>query len=394
MPVHNITVPYVDLAEFDWSFTRSGPLPWNRTVWYAPLPLSQHSINIPRAILAVFTAVPLWMTIELTVWVFYAFRRWSGLYFWSVLICTWGVTLHAIGFILKFCVPSCNWIVSVTLAEIGWVSMVTGFSVVLYSRLHLVVRSQRILKFVLIMVITDAFLFHVPTIIFQYGVSNKSSHTKYLPFMAPMERVQVLGFSIQEVLISAIYIWATMRMLKGSFNKKIRNTIMFLILIQVVVILADIIVITLDYCEYFTLKAVLHSFVYAFKLQLEFVILNQFKDVIANGGIAPRGLEAMQQEQNGGLSPTAPLKATGSPRKWGSFITIGRVGTQETDRSKGETSGSVTAKGATTPPRPDVKGVKMDPNQISTYVPGQTDTLDIERQYLGAWDRPGMGERV
>ncbi len=343
------------------------------------------NLTSQRSILAVFTAVPLWMTVELTIWVFYVFRRWSGLYFWSVLICTWGVTLHAIGFILKFCVPSCNWIVSTTLAEIGWVSMVTGFSVVLYSRLHLVVRSPRILKFVLIMVITDAFLFHVPTIVFQYGVSAKESHKKYLPYMAPMERVQVLGFSIQEVLISAIYIWATLRLLKGSFNKKIRNTIMFLILIQVVVILADVIVITLDYCEYFTLKAVLHSFVYAFKLQLEFVILNQFKDVIANGGIAPRGLEAIQAEQN--LSPTTPSKPTGSPKKWGSFITIGRLGSEESE-PKTESVESVTVKvGVQSPPAPEIQGMLLDPNQVSPYVAGQTDTLDIERQYLGTWNR-------
>jgi len=106
------------------------------------------------------------MTVELTVWVFYTFRKWSGLYFWSVLITTWGVTLHAIGFILKFCVPSCNWIFSTVLAEIGWVSMVTGFSVVLYSRLHLVVHNPRVLQLVLAMIITDAFLFHVPTIVF------------------------------------------------------------------------------------------------------------------------------------------------------------------------------------------------------------------------------------
>jgi len=106
------------------------------------------------------------MTVELTVRVFYTFRKWSGLYFWSVLITTWGVTLHAIGFILKICVPSCNWIFSTVLAEIGWVSMVSGFSVVLYSRLHLVVRNPRVLQLVLAMIITDAFLFHVPTIVF------------------------------------------------------------------------------------------------------------------------------------------------------------------------------------------------------------------------------------
>ncbi|CZT03076.1 uncharacterized protein RAG0_09950 [Rhynchosporium agropyri] len=198
--------------------------------------------------------------------------------------------------------------------------------IVLYSRLHLVVRSPRILNLVLIMVIIDAFLFHVPTIVFQYGVSaNGKTHAYYLPFMAPMERIQVFGFSIQEVVISIIYIWATLRMLKGSFNEKIRNTIIFLILIQIVVILADVIVIALDYCEYFTLKAVLHSFVYAFKLQLEFVILNQFKDVIANGGIAPRGLEAMQAEQKNHLSPT-PARPANSPRKWGALSRLGEWG--------------------------------------------------------------------
>jgi len=44
--------------------------------------------------------------------------------------------------------------------------MVSGFSVVLYSRLHLVIRNPRVLQLVLAMIITDAFLFHVPTIVF------------------------------------------------------------------------------------------------------------------------------------------------------------------------------------------------------------------------------------
>jgi hypothetical protein len=208
------------------------------------------------------------MTVELTVWVFYTFKKYTSLYFWAVLITTWGVTLHAIGFILKFCVPSCDWVFSTVLAEIGWVSMVTGFSFVIYSRLHLVIRNQRTLKIVLAMIITDGLLFHVPTIVFQFGVSNKGTYEKYLPYMAPMERVQVLGFSVQETIISAIYIYATLKMLKRSFNKKIRNTIAFLVLIQIIVIPSDVLVIALDYAKYFTLKAVIHSFVYAFKLQL------------------------------------------------------------------------------------------------------------------------------
>lgn len=275
--VRNVTVPYVPLSEFDWSFNRTGPLPWNQTVW---------------SLIAVFTAVPLWMTLELTVWVLYVFRRYSGLYFWSVLITTWGVTIHAIGFVLKFCVPSCNWIASTTLCEIGWVGEVTGFSLVLYSRLNLlncVMRNRYILRFALTMIIVDALLFHIPTIVFQYGISDSKLHAQYLAYMNPMERVQVVAFSIQEIVLSAIYIYGTVLMLKDSMNPKIRVTITYLILIQVIVILCDAVVIALDYAQKFTLKAVIHSFVYAFKLQLEFVVLNEFREV-TKGGLAPRHL--------------------------------------------------------------------------------------------------------
>jgi hypothetical protein len=48
--------------------------------------------------------------------------------------------------------------------------MVTGQSLVLYSRLHLLVRDSRKLKWILYMIITDVFLFHIPTTVFTFGV--------------------------------------------------------------------------------------------------------------------------------------------------------------------------------------------------------------------------------
>ena len=293
--------------------------------------------------------------------------------------------------------------------------MVSGFSVVLYSRLHLVIRSQRTLRLVLAMIITDAFLFHVPTVVFQYGTSYKKTHEKYLPYMAPMERVQVLGFSIQEVLISAIYIYATLQMLKGSFNKKIRQTMAFLILIQVIVILCDVVVISLDYAQYFTLKAVIHSFVYAFKLQLEFVILNQFRDVIAKGGLAPRGLDALQGEYGGQNNPSGPPSIpSGSEdgvadKRWWSSRSVSvntpleatpvpvpavpdvpAIPVEHGNASyhKAIQGLAVTTAEAVPAPQPksEAKG-NRNSEPIKQYKAGTTDVLDIERQYLGAWDR-------
>jgi hypothetical protein len=288
--LHNITVPYVSTSQFDWSFARTYPLPWNQTIW---------------SIVAVFTALPLWMNIELTVWVLYVFRRYSGLYFWSILITTWCIALHAIGYVLKECVPDCNWILSTLIAEIGWVGMVTGFSMVLYSRLHLVnftLKNPHILRITLIMIITDAFLFHTPTIVFQFGLANQSTHDQYASYLHVMERIQIMGFSLQEITLTSIYIYGTLQIIKNSLNSKIRTTMVFLILIQVMVMCCDISVIALDYANYYMLKAVVQSFFYALKLQLEFVILNKFRDVIANGGLTPGGLDVVEQQPKFDLS--------------------------------------------------------------------------------------------
>ncbi|KAI2470658.1 hypothetical protein F4781DRAFT_390155 [Annulohypoxylon bovei var. microspora] len=268
--VQNITVPWVPLDEFDWSFARSGPLPWNLTVW---------------SIIAVFTALPIWTTVELTFWVFYTFEKWRGVYFYSVLGTTWGVTIHAVGFVLKFCVPEVNWIISTILSEIGWVAEVCGFSIVLWSRLHLVIPGHtKLLRYVLAMILINEVVIGVPTIVFQFLVSGPATHSKYVTHMEIMERVQIMVFSLQETIISGIYVWGTMQLLKLSLNTKAKTTLAFLIIVQVLVVLADVLVVVLDYLGYYTLKAVLHSFVYAFKLQVEFVVLNEFKH-IAKGGI-------------------------------------------------------------------------------------------------------------
>ena len=234
------------------------------------------------------------MTIELTVQVYFTFRKHSGLYFYSILITTWGVALHATGFLLKLFVPTTPWELSTTLAELGWVRMVTGFNVVLYSRLHLVVRDRRILLLILAMIITNALCLHIPTVTFQFGLGT-SSHARYSDYMDYMERMQITLFTIQETIISSIYIWATVQLLSDGLNVKIRKVLLLLISVQFIVIGLDIAMNTMVYCEEFTLKAVLHSWVYAVKLKLEFVVLNQLLDIVRNGP-ANRGLRSFDNE--------------------------------------------------------------------------------------------------
>lgn len=83
---------------------------------------------------------------------------------------TWTIRVYQLAFMAKFFQFWKNNYVSCAFITIGWYFMVTGQSLVLYSRLHLIVRDSRKLKWILYMIITDVFLFHIPTTVFTFGV--------------------------------------------------------------------------------------------------------------------------------------------------------------------------------------------------------------------------------
>ncbi|OAP62288.1 hypothetical protein AYL99_04491 [Fonsecaea erecta] len=286
---------FVPLAHYDWSLhpaLEAVAIPWNPTAY---------------CLIAGFCAVSLWMTVELTLQVLFTFRRHKGLYFWSLLICTWGVALHVLGLILKLFNES-NWIVSSVIFKIGWVGNVTGFSLVLYSRLNLVVHDRRIRRAVLTMIITDAFLLHTPIIIFDFGISSPHPHIWYLP-MKVMERIQVVWFSVQETVISLMYIWCTRDFLKDVYSRQTHRVMQLLITAQVIAVVFDVVLITVDCNNMFTLKVVIHPFCYAVKLKLEFIVLNQLLALIKHG-IAPSSFPAPDEESPDASGPTPPRSGT------------------------------------------------------------------------------------
>ncbi len=108
---------------------------------------------------------------ELTLITFTTFRRWRGLYFWSFLVATWGIAVYSLGFLMKDTGLSTQFVLYVTFIEVGWCSMVTGQSMVLYSRLHIMIHSQKKLKMALWMIIIDAIICHIPIIVVAYGTN-------------------------------------------------------------------------------------------------------------------------------------------------------------------------------------------------------------------------------
>lgn len=73
---------------------------------------------VQYCILAGATAIAWAYTIELDLLIIYTFRRRSGVYFWSLLISSWGCSLHALAFILKFLVGA-SWLLYLPFVEIG-----------------------------------------------------------------------------------------------------------------------------------------------------------------------------------------------------------------------------------------------------------------------------------
>lgn len=122
-----------------------------------------YGINLPTAmVIAAFCAIAWFNTLELQVRIFLKFKRYTGLYFWSLFASSWGCAIHALGFLfLDFRIITQANAVGVMIG-VSWWCMVTGQALVLYSRLHLVVRDTRKVRWVLIMIITNFFILHLP----------------------------------------------------------------------------------------------------------------------------------------------------------------------------------------------------------------------------------------
>ncbi|KAL9591746.1 MAG: hypothetical protein Q9179_007414 [Wetmoreana sp. 5 TL-2023] len=279
---------------------------------------------VDYCVLAAATAVAWVFVVELNLTIFLTFRRRNGLYFWSLLSSSWGCVLHGLGFILKFLVGS-GWRVTLPFIEIGWVSMVTGQAFVLFSRLHLVVRNQKTLRYVLWLIIIDACAFHIPTIVFTVGTNSPNPEAWQTHFDI-MERIQLVGFCLQEFTISTLYIVSTVRILGSVYHSMTRKVMFQLILINVVCIGMDIVLIGLEFTGKYVGEASIKPMIYAIKLKLEFTVLNQLMGLskagftegsrwMGGGAQSHQSHELKDRTVNSSADPEAP-----PPRKAGTWV--------------------------------------------------------------------------
>ena len=127
------------------------------------------TFNIAATVVASFIALSLYNAFELALLVFFTFKRWKGLYFWSMIVASASIMLYSIGF-MTFFYHIGSWYAGSIVNNIGWITMVCSQSIVLYSRIHLVLSNRRVLRGILITIIVNGIVLYIPTTILQYGI--------------------------------------------------------------------------------------------------------------------------------------------------------------------------------------------------------------------------------
>ncbi|OJD35169.1 uncharacterized protein BKCO1_19000220 [Diplodia corticola] len=227
-------------------------------------------------VMIAFLAIALFNAAELAVLVLITFKRYSGLYFWSVLVAAGGIPIYCLGFTLKFFVtdvPNMNYI-GLAFVIVGWVPMVTGQSLALYSRLNLVVHDHRKLRWVLWMIIVNGCVFHGATTGLAFSAEGS---TRMANIYSAYEKAELTAFAVQECIISGLYIYETWKILRpttAAQGKRITAVRRNLICVNIIVILLDVALIGIELANQYKLQTTLKAFVYSVKLGLEFSVLN------------------------------------------------------------------------------------------------------------------------
>jgi hypothetical protein len=148
---------------------------------------------------AVF-AVTYWICFELLVIIYTTFKRYSGTYFWSTVMTAIGIIVYNTGNLLTYFENSSPAVFANLCWHIGWGTATTSLSLVLWSRLHLVVKNPRLLKCLLVVIPFNGIVINAVGIGVLFGLTLKYNRV-YLVTVV-LNYFAVISFVIIETLLS------------------------------------------------------------------------------------------------------------------------------------------------------------------------------------------------
>ncbi|KAI3400888.1 hypothetical protein diail_1579 [Diaporthe ilicicola] len=245
--------------------------------------------DLPMAMtMSAFAGISCYIGVEINISLFLRFKRRRGLYFWSCALCSWGVILQTLFIVLADFGVWKDLKGSITMIYLSWFIMVVPQSWVLYSRLHLIMHKDTVLRWVMAVLVFDSIIFSVPTIIMGILSQATSIDPDLFRIYTVWDRLQTTAFFVQETSLSILYIWQTRKFLRdttllqnlmhssssqAAVDK--RPLLYQLIYTNLLVIVLDIALLGIQYANQFYLQGAFKPCVYGIKLKVEFVILNR-----------------------------------------------------------------------------------------------------------------------
>ena len=233
--------------------------------------------NAKSVTITICCALAIYNSLELMLLIFTTFRAYRGLYFWSLVVASAGIIPYVMGFMIEYFELTAQ-LAGEILSTVGWPMMITGQSFVLYSRLGVVLGPThgRILKAVKWMIIIDGIVFHVSTSVVMFGAYNADPNRGFAQAYKYIEKVQMTGFTVQEFILSGLYVWRTLDIIKTSdWTRKGKRIMRELLTINILIIFMDIALLVVEFQDRHVIEQAIKEVVYSVKLKLEFAILSK-----------------------------------------------------------------------------------------------------------------------
>ena len=183
------------------------------------------------------------------------------------------------------------------------------------------------------MIIVDGVAFHVSTTVVMFGTYETQPQTaqQFSQAYNYIEKIQMTGFTVQEFIISGLYVWGSLDILKTStdWSRRGKRIMRELLQINVLIIMMDLCLLIVEYQDRFQVERAIKVVVYSVKLKLEFAILSklisitQRNDDTALGTFDVEANEIHKKPQANGDLTLPPFQSESDPEKvkWGGDAT-------------------------------------------------------------------------
>ncbi|KAF4496449.1 hypothetical protein FAGAP_7393 [Fusarium agapanthi] len=238
----------------------------------------------PEAVIVITCAtISLYNGIELLLLILTSSRRHNDLFSWSLAVASIGVLPYANGWLVRY-FDVIGDVANMLINDIGRILLTTGQSLVLYSRLNLLVKSITILNVTKWVITLNAIIWHstVTVLLFAIGTQQKLDRNGA---SINVQEVQLAFFCAQDFLLSGLYIWKTMEIIRRrkAENQTLR-IIWHLFAINVGIVLVDVTLLAVIFTNNFLWQQGVKAMAYSVKLKVEFVILGKVSDYVHKGG--------------------------------------------------------------------------------------------------------------